>query len=247
MGGELTLDELVREMLLEMGETEHKYMRFLQHGISCLRELNLDVDGVATQVILPITNIDTVILPKNYIKYRKIGLCGTDGSIHALAINNDMCMGKSYDNCGNPIPKQPNSNAVSTGQVIGSFDSVVDNFRNGELLGRFFGAGGGYNPLGEYRIDKQNNVIQLGRIGSGIRNIVLEYLADRTMVNDSFMVHPYIIETVKSWIYWKSIQRNLRISLGEKQLAEQSYWKTYNTSKGRFGSETIDEWKQANT
>ena len=36
-----------------------------------------------------------------------------------------------------------------------------------------------------------------------------------------FEVHPFLIECLKNGMYWKSLKNNLRVGLGEKQLAKK--------------------------
>jgi len=50
----MTLDQTVREYLIENQYPEHRYIQALQFGISCLRELNLDVTGVPVSVDLSV-------------------------------------------------------------------------------------------------------------------------------------------------------------------------------------------------
>lgn len=232
------LDEIVRQYLIETGEPEAKYFRFLQIAISGLRELNLDVSGIPSTVLLPINSNDTVDLPLDYLNYVRIALAGTDGNLQALGANGNMTFLRAYSNCG--VPEKPAETATSGG-IIG-WELFSDHYRNGEEMGRFFGLGGGNNVNGYYRIDRENGYIQLGQLNYAPASIVLEYLADIKEINEEFHVHPYVVETLKSWIYWKSIQRNRTIGLGEKQLAAQEYRSQYLLSARRFNSATFDEW-----
>lgn len=101
MAANYKLDEVVREYLIESGEPEAKRFRFQQMGIACMREMNMDFSGTPSVVTLPISDLDTVVLPKDYVKYTKIGICDYNGNIVQLGLNNDMKMLGDKDNCGN--------------------------------------------------------------------------------------------------------------------------------------------------
>jgi len=239
-----SLDDIVREALIENGESDfNKYARFFQYGVSCLREMNMDVSGVATVKELLITETDTCILPPDYVNYIRIGICGADGNFHSMGYNPSLSLKREVDECGNVI--SCTGVQVGTADAFVGWEGFVDNFRNGEMVGRFFGIGGGNNANGEYRIDNFRGVIQLGRVPVNTSSIVLEYIADIQKIDGKFQVHPFIIETVKAWIFWKSIQRNSAKGLGEKQIAERDYWLAYRNTARRFTSSNIDEWKSA--
>src|SRR3990167_4579036 len=96
----MTLDFLVREYIIGIGDnTPHKYARFLQYGIETLRDLHLDVSGVAKMVSLDVNINGTVDLPDDYISELGVYVCGEDGNLHTLGRNRDMCP-PSTDDCG---------------------------------------------------------------------------------------------------------------------------------------------------
>lgn len=240
----MTLDQLVREAIIEFGGSDlNKFAQYFQYGVSGLRELNMDVSGVATVVEIAVTENDTAILPDDYINYIRIGVCGADGNFHSLGYNPSLSLKREVDSCGNVISCA--GVAVGSNDAFIGWEGFVDNYRNGELVGRFFGIGGGNNANGQYRIDTFRGVIQLANLVTDTNSIVLEYLADLQKIDGKFVVHPFIYETLKSWIYWKSIQRNASKGLGEKDMARQDYWLAYQNTARRFTSSTVSEWTEA--
>lgn len=237
-----TLDQIVREYLIELGDVNlNRYPRVLQYGISGLRELQMDVSGTPTSVILPVTDTDIVNLPNDYINYTRIAIPGTDGQLHSLGVNPNMSLKRDYTNCG-VITKDTGTNTGTEVAAYLGWEWYTDNFRNGEFTGKFFGLGGGNNVNGYYRIDLEHGVIQLSEISNTTTHIFLEYISNLNSVNGNFMVHPFILESLKAWIYWKSIERNRTYGLGEKQMAQQNYMKAYANSLARFNSATFEEW-----
>ncbi len=237
----MTLDALVREYLLENGKTENEYFKHLQLSISGLREFNMDLSGVPITVILPVNANLTVDLPEGYINYIRIAVADRLGNLHSLGLNDKMSFIRSFDKCGNLQPTNNQATAsTANGNFIGTFEGFADNWRNGELMGRFFGIGGGNNANGYYRIDQQHGVIQLQC--NHASTIVLEYLSDLSLVNGHFQVHPFIIYAIKRWIGWQALLNNSRAALGAVQQAERYYNLAYRNAIKRFTSGTLEEW-----
>ena len=233
------LDQIVREFIIERGEqTEHNYARFLQLSINGLRELNMDISGSAKMVVLEIKDDMTVDLPSDFINYVKIGVCGSNGEIMSLGHNPNLCKARYADDCGNITHKQ---GTVANNGIPVYIDNINSHYRNGEVVGRFFGEGGGYNSNGEYVLDKERGVLQLSSVMA--TEIVLEYVADISKMDGSFTIHPYIIETVKAYIAWSSIRRKLGVPLQEKELARRDYYNERRLAGLRFSSFTMDEAK----
>jgi hypothetical protein len=234
----MTLDKLIREYLIEVGETNlNKYARFLQYAISGLREFNIDFSGVPTLVALPVNANGTVDLPTDYVSYIRIAVCDGDGNLHSLGYNPNMCIGVDFDKCGNV---QANEGADNIGFIWSDNTSHV---RNGQLTGGYFGAGGNFNDNGYYRIDEKNNYIVLQNFSGDV--LVLEYLSDLSRNSEgNYVVHPYLVEALKSWVQWKASERNTKAALGQRQLNYQDYNRAKSIAQRRMGSFTVDEAKQ---
>ncbi len=243
-----SLDQVVRELMIESGEAnENKYARYLQHGISGLREFNFDLDannnGSPTCVYLPINDNLTVDLPADYINYVRIATIDANGQIHSLGLNNNMAFNNAVDSCGDPIaaptPSTTNGNQAAS-FVGGTWDGYADNWRNGEMLGRMYGIGGGASAVGYFRIDRAKGQIQLGGINQ--TSLFLEYLSDLSLVDGEYFVHPYAVECLKAYIFWKTNLRNTRQSGNVKAEARQEYFNEYFRAKARFNSMTTTDW-----
>lgn len=240
-----TLDSIVREYLLEVGDSNlNRYARLMTIAVSGLREIRMDVSGVPTTILLTVTDSDAANLPHDFVSLIRVAICDAGGNLKALGMNENMCLPRDFDKCGN--------DAIDTDDVGGGFgisfnglEGFSDNIRNGEFVGRMFGLGGGGNIYGNYRIDWERGTINFGNLLTGVSTVVLEYLSDLSLVNGDYQAHPFIIETLKAWIYWKDIQRKVSVGLGEKQIAERQYYLAEKQSKRRFSNHTIQEWLQA--
>lgn len=239
------VDTIVREYLLGIGDSQFsRYTRFYQFAVDGVREWNMDLTGLPNCVLLPVNDNDTADIPYDCLNWTFIGIIGSDGLMYPLGKRNDIALAKEFGACGDP--QKYSSPELVAGDLVGILpDLYAEHFRNGQLAGKFFGAGGGNNGNGYYRIDEKLNQITLSGISMAIRGIYLEYISDITAVDKDYSVHPFMLETLKAWIYWKSIERDRNFSLGEKALAEESYWKRYRISKKRFNSTPLSVWYEA--
>jgi hypothetical protein len=230
-----TLDSIVKEYTIEVGGSDmNKYPRYYQYGVSGIRELNMNSSGVVKSVELCIEGNSTCNLPPDYLQYKTIGLLGADCRIHSIGRNDTL----SLSGCCAPTQNW----GVNSFGMINNFDS---NYRNGEFMGRMFGVNGGVNGYGQFRIDVENQIILLSDLAPLSTSIVLEYLADIESVDGDFIVHPFIIEALKAFIYWKSIQRDRNRSIGEKEQAKNDYNVAAKWAKKRFTASTIQEYLEA--
>lgn len=241
----MTLDQIVREYLIEAAEPEHKYFRALQFGISGLRELHFDVTGIPVIKILDVNSDDTVDLPNDYLNYVRIGFTDGSGQFRDLGVNRDIALNRTLDDCGLPgnrIPEPaPDLNSMP---YIGEADVYSSHFRNGQQVGRYYGAGGGNNANGYFKIDLINNQIQLsGYAGGG--KITIEYLSDPTKADGEFTVHPFAVETLKCWISWKMSSNNKNIPLQDGMLKKNEYFRNIKILRARLRSLSVQDLLQS--
>jgi hypothetical protein len=238
----------------------NKYPRFYTIAVSGLRELNMNQSAILKTIEMPIKDNMTCDLPLDYLQYSRIGVLDANGCLKAMAQCNCHSFLQSYNNCGEPEVLAPyTTSTISTtdGTVsdISTSSSTVGggvyaspytgSFRNGEFVGRMFGVSGGGSAYGEYRIDRENQVILVSNLMPSTFSIVMEYYSDIENIDGDFEVHPFVIESLKAYIYWKSIQRDRNRSIGEKDQAQRDYNIAARKSKKRFTSSTITEWEQA--
>ncbi len=246
MGSNYLLKNVVKEWVSENGKSLAQLARFYTIAVSGLREMNMDVNGIIKIVSLSINDNDTVDLPEDFMNYSKIGIVGADGRIHCLGRDNSINMNPAYNDCGVQVanPNTQNSDYPFGGlPYAGSFYGL-----GGDTNGGIFGLGGGNNNIGYYRLDRPGNRLLLANMNvlAGA-TIILEYTADlsaNSSVGD-FEVHPYVIQTIKSWVSWNYVLGDRNTSLGEKDMRKRKYYNDLRISKNRYGSSTIEEWYAA--
>lgn len=231
-----TLTNIINELLIESGEGQsNKFARYYQLGVAGLRKFNMNTNGVPKPVVLDINDDDTADLPLDYLQYIRIGLC-LNGEIVCLGRNDALCINKIYDNCNNSIPHQVQQFNYPNGYLSGR-----PNYRNGEFQGGMFGIGADNNSLGYYRINKETNQIVFSQLTCRRESMIMEYIADIDSIDGDFEVHPFCIEALKDWIFWKLKQRSSK-PLGEQQMAHQDFINSSRLMRQAFASSPINEW-----
>ena len=247
-----SLSEIVNEYLIEAGFGQNnQFARFYQFGVSFLRRTNFNTTGFPKIKELTINDNDTADLPSDYARYLRIALC-SNGILYSLGRNDDLCLNKVYNDCGNPVAHTDNNSSEEIGTTYGvtgvsgflGNQFPADNIRNGEFMGRMFGIGADNNCFGYFRIDQNSNQIQFSNL-SQTSNVVLEYLADINATPEGdFTVHPFCVEALKDWMAWKYKQRSSKPS-GEQQLAERNFNNSNRLMRMMFMSSTNSEWVAA--
>lgn len=239
------LDQIVRETMIELGlESEHQYRRLYQIGVNGWREMHYDDIGEVKIVRLPVdTTMYTVDLPIDYINMVNIGIVDLNGVFRALGSEKNLALPRSVDDCGDDtITLQQNLN---TGQAVsalsgGAFyfsgyhsDGLSENFRNGELIGRMYGIGGGNNMFGAYRIDQENSRIQLNSSFS-YSTVVLEYIADPMAGDDEVKVHEFAADSIRCYILWRYSLAKTGTPLGLIDMRKRDFYNAKQKTQDRL-------------
>lgn len=245
-----SLDSIVRETMIDMGETnQNRYARIYNYAVGGLRELRMDVSGMPTTIEIELSNTDSVNLPNDFVSLIRVAVCDGSGNLRSLGLNENMCLPRSADSCGNPITCSSSSiqnlgDVYNFGVYFNGIEGYADNWRNGECMGRMFGLGGGNNEIGSYRVDWERGTINFGHLISGATSIVLEYLSNMSSVNGDYNIHPFMVEALKSWIKWKAIEWKGN-NVSADQNAERKYYLAEKQCKRRFNNHDIQSWLQA--
>lgn len=238
----MELEKVVREYLIESGRTEHRFAQSLQFGISCLRELQFDVTGSPVIKELTINDNDTVDLPNDYLNYIRIGYVDQAGRFRELGVNNKIALNRNLTDCG--VISDEASTLDDVSYVPYPLEYYASHYRNGENIGRYYGAGGGNNVRGGFRIDKNFSQIQLENYQGG-DTITLEYLADPNKSEGNFDVHPFAVETIKSWIDWKINASNPNVPVGFSEQKRLLYSRNKKLLFARMSSMSVQDMLQS--
>ena len=191
-------------------------------------------------------------MPNDYIEYTKIGVLGDDGIVRVLGENTGMNISGDFtldvndevvlDSDGIEVLEDTPGSAgtqISNINNLGEY-IVFRNFYYNSAVGRLYGIGGGNNARGYFRIDKENDRIEVYSGVNADKYVILEYINDETMRKDP--VVPMMAESaIRAYIYYRYIQRKVNVSLGEKQLAERDWYREKRKAKARSQKLTKSE------
>jgi len=241
------LNDIIKGQLNEReDETSHNYARLMRIAIDGLKDLYMDVSGVAKVVPLTIdTNTWTANIPNDFISLNRMSVCVGE-RLFPLMEDNNICLNREVDACGSPEDyiNFPNQFTRNNGYYYNSQFYQNTNWRVGEFVGRAFGNHAGQSTYGRYRLDTANGWIQFQML-TRFDHVVMEYLANPALVNGEYYVHEYDVQALNAYIYWASIRSVKSVSGGEKQRAEMAYDKQRMKAMFRHNTPTLDELYQA--
>ena len=105
-------------------------------------------------------------------------------------------------------------------------------------IGRAYGIGGG-KYSGEFRINFEQNRIELYST-AGYSEIVIEYIADEARSTNP-SVHVYAENALRSYIYYRLVERKANVPMAEKMRARQEYFNERRLANARLKSFTKEE------
>lgn len=220
-----------------------------------IREMGFDMLKVVRSLKLPISANNTVTLPDDYVDWSKVGVVGSDGLVYVLGENKNINMsqayatdddGDNYDSDGDDLLERVDSKTATTGSTPSSDSSLSDgmnsyifrNFIHESNQGRLYGIGGG-NYYGEFRVNLDQNRLEL-KSNSSLSEVVIEYIADEARATNP-QVHVYAEEALRSFIYYKLIERKAAVPANEKARARQEYYNERRKANARMKSFTKEE------
>lgn len=212
----LTLDNIVKNVIVQLEESSlRRYQTYLAYAIRGYRFWN--VNGISTTKIvsLPMLANKAVNLPSDYVKYLKVGIC-VNGRIITLGLDESLCIGENYNECGDPLEIAMANLDNPDYSWFGYGYQFMGYFQNGQYVDSMFGAGGGFNSRGYFRVNPATNQIQFtSNVPSA--TIVLEYTSDGIEPDGSAIIPVQAQEFMINWIHWK--RKEADVSSTESEIA----------------------------
>ena len=250
----VSVDQIVNDLILTMDGDDFANNAsatiLRNYALRGIREMNFDIMKRIKSLKLEInTDNDTVQLPDDFVDYTKIGVVGGDGLIYVFGENKNQNIAMQYvtDALGNPIDSdsdgvydREDAKFVSnTRGALSDFESYTfRNFLYEGNIGRAYGIGGG-KYSGEFRINYEQNRIELYST-SQYNEIVIEYIADEARSTNP-SIHIYAENALRSYIYYRLIERKANVPMGEKMRARQEYYNERRLANARLKSFTKEE------
>jgi hypothetical protein len=232
----IPLKDVVKEYMLMRGlDSMHMFPKYLQYGISAMRDMHFDVSGVPNAATISLQEgSSAVVLPENLVKLLRVGMVNSEGMIVEIHPTDKLVVGTD----GAYSQSNPNRAINATDSYsLGAYSTpdLSTHVTRGEVYGRYYGNEGG--SVYKYRLSRSQNVIQFSSNVSG--DIVIEYLASPEKVDGQHMVHEFIVNAVHAYIDWASIKFKRNIPANEKVRAHSYYVTEKHNSRVRFMTLTI--------
>lgn len=226
----VTLDEVINDLLIDEGKSsQHEYIRYYNIGLRGLKEMSFDVVRNVKSIELSLNKTtNSVVLPTDYVKYTAIAVVGGNNELQYLGHKERLNMVSGA--------KAPDGGDDTSAPVF-NYSNVDDG-----IYGRY-GVGGGNNSNGYYRVNLDEGTIEFSSVVSTLSKVVLEYISDGStgLSGDEIKIHAFAEEALRSFVYWKSIQRKRGINANEKMAAKREFYNQKRLARARMNSFTKEE------
>ena len=260
----ISLREMLVDYKITMDEddyassaSDYAIRNFALRGI---REFGFDVQPRVRSIKRSVhASNNTVTLPDDFVDIVKLGVVDDNGMVRAFAENKNinisqklvdpLSTSESSDIGGDNFTNTGNRRVLSDNNINDREDdqtSTVSDGNNDDLdfyifenylyqggLGRLYGLGGG-KLRGNYRINYDQNRIEIDS-EAGVTEVVLEYISDAARSSDP-VVHVYAEEALRSYVYYKIVERKSSVPAGEKQRARAEYYNERRKARIRLSN-----------
>ncbi len=231
-----TLDKIVRNALSERGYTVHWYLQFLQYGIDGHRELQFDVLKNVKSVKLPVNSYKAITLPCDFVDVIRFGEAfGQYVQPYGKKSYNRL---NNFDANGNKIPYSDIEEDYGTPYDWQGFWGTTYLNSYGEFEGRVFNNVPSFQN--SYEVLRERNEIQLD-VTCTAEYMILDYLTDGTTTDATTTIHPYAMDAIKKYIFWRHKENGRQYNLSERSVAKDEYYNALRILRARMASvDTID-------
>jgi hypothetical protein len=253
------LSQIIRDFIITLdgddyasNASDSAIRNFALRGI---REIGFDLSKKIKSLKLTIASNDTVALPDDFVDLLKVGIVDSDGIIRVFGNNKNINYSQAIESTASTsdseldplnidnnliLDRVPSKTATSgSNSATDDFDAYVfDNYMFQGGSGQLYGVGGGH-LAGQYRLNLDQNRIEI-EANSGYTEVVMEYVADEARSTDP-EVHVYAEEALRSYIYYKIIERKSTVPANEKQRARAEYYNERRKANSRLSNFTKEE------
>lgn len=260
----ISLREMLVDYKITMDEddyassaSDYAIRNFALRGI---REFGFDVQPIVRSIKRSVhASNNTVTLPDDFVDIVKLGVVDDNGVVRAFAENKNINISQKlvdplstsessdigtddFTNTGNRRVLTDNNindreddqtSTVSDGNNDDLDFYIFENYLYQGGLGRLYGLGGG-KLRGNYRINYDQNRIEIDS-EAGVTEVVLEYISDAARSSDP-VVHVYAEEALRSYVYYKIVERKSSVPAGEKQRARAEYYNERRKARIRLSN-----------
>lgn len=245
----ISLDKIVKNILLKRGYPVHYYIQFLVYAAQGLKEIAFD-DRILTaryKCLAVDQTSNTAELPNDYLDYTRVQV-RVGQHVVPLVEDNSLQLVPNYNS---DFEIQPYSEGVAepsantSGYYTTGYASpywwVVNWNSWGENTGRMFGGVGGYSDT--FKVNKARNEIKINE-NLCVGEVVLEYISNGMDADSATHIDAYAQFAIEKFAMWQFKEHNRTYSVGEAQVAKQDYENERKVLRARLNGLTIDNLKR---
>jgi len=222
----VSVNQIVNDFILTQGSDDYASnvsdTTLRNYALRGIREMGFDLMRKIKTARLDVGNVLGIVnFPDDFVALTKLGVLGIDGVMYSFVENPNINLLKA-------LPADSNPDYMSG---FGTY--LYRNYISDSQQGRLYGLGGGQGS-GEYRINFEEGRIELS-IGAAIDKVLIEYVADEARATNP-SVHIFAEEALRSYIYYRIIERKSNVPLSEKARARQEYYNERRKANARMKS-----------
>lgn len=201
------MDSVVCNALTGQQLPVHFYLKFLNYGINCLREINMDVMRNVIAVRLPLSDTGAARVPCDFLDWVNVGV-QVGQYIKPLTEKQNINRLRNVDATTGEIIEYPRTQirrwAGFRDDLFPGYYGSWINIANdrGEATGGIFGWGNG-NEKFSFKYVKERGEIQVDS-NMPQDSLYLEYISDGLdKCGCDTMINPYAYDTIKNYMIWQ--------------------------------------------
>ncbi len=247
----ISLDKIVRNLLMKRGYPPHQYIKMLVYAKDALREIAFDcpilparykclsVDQTTMTAQLPDDFVDKIRVSVRVGQY--IVPLVEDSNLQTIPNYNSSFEVSPYsDGVQEPSSQTDSSYGYynSSWGYASPYWYLVNWNAWGENTGRLFGGIAAYSDT--YKINKTDNSIKINE-NLDIEEVVLEYISNGMDADSATHIDAYAQMAIEQFCMWQFKEHNRTYSEGEAQVAYNDYKEEVRKLRGRLNPLTMDD------
>lgn len=238
----MTLDQVVRRAIMEMGYTIHLYPYFYNYAVHGLSEMQMDSIGSLKQSKLPTATAATSIDPAYVVgvKYLNGGHLidipeGPSLAVEAFRTKDVAATGQDFlftFSSGQITVRRTDITKSATVDYATAAEYEYNDYNlneHGEHVGRLFGS---VHPVSqEFKYLHDTKELFIANIGG--KEAYLLYLDNDTSLSPATVVNPIAVEALTQYIKFRHFDGKRSAQVVEKQLARRDWENAHRVMRAR--------------
>lgn len=240
----VSIRQIVDNILLKRGYSNHWTLDFLVPATDCLRELSFDINDLlpVKYKVLPLNDNHAIEIPNDYTDWTKLAY-RVGQFLKPLVEDPALDLVPNFDS---NFDIQPYNQGIASDPTNPNLQWVgysspywwTINWNSfGENLGRQYGGQPSYTDT--FRVNKARNEIKINE-NLNVNEIVLEYIGNGMDVDSATYIDGYAQMTIETYAIWQFKANNRTYSPSEVEMAKQEYITEREILVARKSDLTID-------